>query len=196
MRNRLALLATVVGLFVAATAQAGHHLWRFTEAFSNASGSAQFVELFVTDNNEQGVGPFTVTSGTHTFSFVTNLPTTATANTWILIGTPNIGTLPGGVTPDYVIPAGFFPTGGGTLNYAGGVDVWNYGAVPTDGVHSLLKNGSTAVNSPTNFGGQSGSVNAGAAVPMVQTWGIMLLIGAMLLVGSGLLRKRDDATTA
>jgi hypothetical protein len=41
----------------------------------------------------------------------------------------------------------FGHTGGGTLNYAG-IDNWSYGAVPTDGVHSLLRNGSTAP-SPT-----------------------------------------------
>ena len=196
MRNRLALLATVVGLFAATSAQAGHHLWDFTEMFSSANGAAQYVELFTAANDEQGLGPFTVTTGTHTLNFVTNLPTNVTANTWVLIATSNFASLPGGVTPDYICPAGFFPTGGGTLNYASGVDVWNYGAVPTDGVHALARNATTPINSPTNFAGQSGSVNAGAAVPMVQTWGLVLLVGAMLLVGSGLLRKRDDATTA
>jgi hypothetical protein len=191
MRNRLAVLATVVGLVAATSAEAGHHLWDFTEIFSNASGSVQFVELFTADNNEQGVGAFTVTAGANTFNFVTNLSTSATANTWILIATSGFGSLPGGITPDYIIPGSFFSTGGGTLNYAGGTDVWSYGTVPTDGVHSLLRNGSTAVNSPRNFAGNSGSVNLAVPAPGMGSWVLILLVGALLLMGSGMLRKRE-----
>lgn len=195
MRNRLAVLATVVGLFVAATAQAGHHLWVFSEMYSNASGSVQYVELFTTANAEQGVGPFTLTSNVpKTLNFVTNLPNANTANTWILCATAGFANLPGGVTPDYIIPANFFATGGGTLNYASGVQVWNYGAVPTDGYHSLLRNGSTAVNSPTNYAGNVGQLDL--SVPAFGGWGFALLIGAMLLLASGLLRKRQTTTTA
>jgi hypothetical protein len=91
--------------------------------------------------------------------------------------------------PDYVIPANFFSTGGGTINYAG-VDVWTYGAVPTDGVHSLARDGTTPVNSPKNFAGQFGSVILTTAVPTLPTTGIVILIGALLLAASGLLRKR------
>lgn len=190
MRNRFIVLATVVGLVAATSAQAGHHLWDFTEMYSNASGSVQFVEMFTAFNDEQGVGPFTVTTGTHTLNFVTNLSTNVTANTWILIATSNFASLPGGITPDYIVPANFFPTGGGTLNYAGGVDVWNYGAVPTNGIGSLLRNGSIAENSPRNFAGQSGFVNL-APARGVGSWGLVLLVGALLFLGSGMLRKRE-----
>jgi hypothetical protein len=191
MRNRFVVLATVVGLVFAGTAQAGHHLWRFTEAFSNASGSVQFVELFVNATSEQGVGPFTVVAGSNTFNFVTNLPSSNTANTWILIATSGFGSLPGGVTPDYIIPGHFFATGGGTLNYASGIDTWNYGAVPGDGVHSLMRDGTFAVNSPTNFAGQSGSVNLSAA-PAITGWWLVALVGALLLLASGILRRRPN----
>lgn len=194
MRTRLALLITIVGLIAATSAHAAHHLWNFSEMFSNASGSVQFVELFCTDNNEQGVGPFTITSNAHTFNFVTNLPNSNTGNTYILVATSNFASLPGAVPPDYILPANFFATGGGALNYASGVQVWNYGTVPTDGVHSLLRNGSTATNSPTNFGGQSGSVNLATTVPMLPRWGLVLLVGALLLAGSGLLTRRTRAT--
>lgn len=196
MRARLTLLTVAAGLFAATSANAAHHLWNFTEAFSNASGSVQFVELFTAAANEQGVGPFTVTSGANTMNFVTNLPSSATANTWILCATSNFASQPGGVTPDYIIPANFLSTSGGTLNYASGVQTWAYGALPTDGVHSLLRNGTQAVNSPTNFAGNAGSVNLGSAVPMVQTWGLVAIVGALLLVMSGLLRKREDVTFA
>jgi hypothetical protein len=190
MRNRLIVLATVVGLAVAATAQAGHHLWDFTEIYSNASGTIQYIELFTADNNEQGVGPFNVTAGGHTVNFVTNLPTALTANTWILIATPKFAGLPGAITPDYILPQeNFFPTGGGTMNYAGGADIWNYGTVPTNGELALQRNGTSASNTPRNFNGGSGHVNL-AAVPAVGSCTTVLLVGGLLLVSSGLLVRR------
>lgn len=197
MRIRFASLALLLAIILApASSYAGHHLWRFTEIFSNASGDTQFVELFVPEAGENGVGPFTVTAGSNVFSFVNSLPAaSSTLNTWILIATPNFASLPGAVAPDYILPAHFFAPGGGTLNYAG-VDVWNYGAVPTDGIHSLLKTGATAVNSPTNFAGQTGSVSITTPVPATRSAGIALLIGMLLLVGSGLLRRRKITTTA
>ena len=190
MRTRIAILATILGLTIGTSAYAGHHLWVYTEMFSNASGSIQYVEMFTPDNNEQGVGPFTITSGANTFNFVTNLSTAITGNTHILIATSNFASQLGSVPPDYIIPANFFPTGGGALNYAGGVQIWNFGAVPTDGQHSLLRNGTTAINSPQNFAGQTGSVNLGLAVPMLPRWGLVVLVGALLLAGSGLIGRR------
>jgi hypothetical protein len=48
--------------------------------------------------------------------------------------TPKFAGLPGAITPDYILPVeNFFPTGGGSLNYASGADIWNYGTVPTNG---------------------------------------------------------------
>jgi hypothetical protein len=191
MRKTLGILATLIGLSVASSAQAAHHLWVFSEIFSNVDGSVQYVELFCPATGEPGLGPFTVTAGTHTFNFVTNLPSSSTANTWVLIATSNFTSLPGSVTPDYVIPANFFSTGGGTLNYASGVQIWNYGAVPTDGVQALRRDGTTGVNAPKNFAGQSGQVHVSAALPMLPTWGLIVLVGAMLLMASGLLRRRE-----
>ena len=191
MRSRFVALATVVlGLVLATSAQAGHHLWVWSEIFSTADGQAQYMELFTNAASEQGVGAFTITSNTHTFNFVTNLPSSATANTWILVATSNFGTFPGGVTPDYLIPANFFATGGGTLTYASGVQTWNYGAVPTDGINALHRDGTTGVNAPHNFAGNSGSVNLASGVPMMQTWGIFALVGALLLMASGLFRRQ------
>jgi hypothetical protein len=190
MRLRLGILLTAVGLVMAPAAQAAHHLWTISEAFSNASGTVQFVELTCPAAGENNIGAFALTSNTHALNFVTNLNgATSTANSWVLAATSGFGSLPGGVAPDYIIPANFFNTGGGTLNYAG-IDNWSYGAVPTDGVHSLLRNGSTAVNSPSNFSGNTGSVNVSASVPALQTWGLLVLVGAMLFAASGLWKKR------
>jgi len=197
MRARLILVAALVAgtLAVASSSsQAGHHLWRLSRLFSNADGSVQYAQLFVTEANEAGVGPFTLTASGHTFNFATNLPcatfpTCATANTWILLATSNFASLPGGVTPDYIIPAGFFTTGGGSMVYANTVDTWNYGTVPTDGKHALMRDGSTPLNKATNFAGQTGSLVVGPGVPAVTGWGLALLVGALLLAASGLLRR-------
>jgi len=178
-------------MLAASPTRAGHHQWDISEAFSNASGTVQYVEMIGLGNNEQALGPWTLTSTTNTLNFVTNLPSSATLNTWVLCATSNFAGLPGGITPDYIIPANFFPTAGGTLNYATGAHIWNYGAVPTDGILALQRNGTTATNSPRNFAGASGSVDLLNGVPMIPSWGLALLVGALLLAGSGLLRKRE-----
>jgi hypothetical protein len=200
MRTRLALVSALFLLVVALPSRsyAAHHLWRFSELFSNASGSTQFVELFCNADGEPNVGPFTVVSGGNTFSFNNvNLPRSTTLNTWILLATSNFASLPGAVPPDYIIPPNFFATGGGNINYASGIDSWNYGTVPTDGLHSLLKDGTTAVNSPTNFAtGASGSVNLAAPVPAFPKLAIAIFTGLLLLIGSGLLRRRRHPTAA
>ncbi len=196
MRTRVGVPALALGLLLATQAHAGHHLWRFTEAFSNSSGTVQYVELHTADANEQAIGGFGITSNTGTFNFVTNLGTSATANTSILIATANFAALPGAVTPDYILPANFITRTGGTLNYAGGVHIWNHGALPTDGVHSLLFGGATANNSPQNFAGQTGSVNLSTSVPMLQTWGMIALVGTLLLLASGLLKREDSDSAA
>ena len=137
--------------------------------------------------DEPNVGAHTLNANGKVFNFVTNL--THPAN-WLLVATSNFASLPGGVAPDYVIPAGFIATGGGSISYAEGLDAWTYGTVPTDGVHALMRDGSTAVNSPINTLNQAGSVNAAAAsVPALTTVGLMALVGLLLLVGSGLLKR-------
>lgn len=193
MRMRIGSFALLLGLFVAPAAQAGHHSWDITELYSAQGGNVQYVEIFCPVNGEAGLGPFTLTSTTNTLNFVTNLSSASTANTWVLCATANFGSFPGGITPDYLIPANFFPTAGGTINYAGGADIWNYGAVPTNGVLALQRAGGTAVNSPRNFAGASGSVTLGVAVPATQSWGLLALVAAVLLVASGLLRRRAEA---
>jgi hypothetical protein len=202
MRARLvavavAALAALALLIAPSPAQAGHHLWRLTQLFSNASGTIQFAQLFVNEDNEQGVGPFTLTASGHTLNFVTNLPSTTTANKWILVGTSSYASLPGAPAPDYIIPSGFFATGGGTMIYATSVDTWNYGAVPTDGVHSLMRDGTTPVNSAVNFAGATASVTAPPPpVPAFTRWGVAVLAGGILLVASGLLRRRTPRDRA
>jgi hypothetical protein len=53
----------------------------------------------------------------------------------------------------------FFAITGDTVRYQPW-DTFTFGPVPTDGVMSMNDGGIIAVNSPTNYAGQSGSVNA------------------------------------
>lgn len=140
------------------------HLWRFTEVFSNADRSVQFIEMFVFDpagTAEVNLAGFQLTSNSDTFVFPNNLPNENTFHKWILLATPAFASLPGAPTPDYEIPAGFFDPAGDELRYGLLFDIWTLpaGAVPTDGIHSYLRNGSIAVNSPNNFAGVAGSID-------------------------------------
>ncbi len=166
MRRLMTCLAAVVVLAAMATpARAAFHLFRIAEFFSSADGSVQFIRLHEAFGSgfQNIVGGQTITCSdgitTHTFTFPSNLGSTATANKDILIATSNFAALPGGVTPDYTIPAGFLFTSGGTLNFGGGVHVVNYGAMSTNGQTSSTAAGGTQVNTPRNFAGASGSVN-------------------------------------
>jgi hypothetical protein len=207
MRVRVGVVLAFVVLVVAAPSRsfAAHHLWSFSEAFSNASGSVQFVELSCPSAGEAALGngpnsqPWTITSGGQTVNLA-NLSTAVhdTGNTHLLLATSNFAALPGAVPPDFIIPASFLSTGGGNLNYASGTDTWPYGALPTDGTHSLSKSGATittTVNSPTNYStGAAGSVSlAVAAVPGLPKAGIAALVGMLLVAGSGLLRRRSSS---
>ena len=87
---------------------------------------------------------------------------TSTAGTRVLIGTQGLAAL-GVITPDFIVPNGFLPIGGGTITYAEGTDQWTFGALPTDGVTALRRSGGAVQmvqNVAMNFSGQSVSVSA------------------------------------
>jgi hypothetical protein len=161
LRTTLLLAALAAAL----PAQAVFHLWSFTEIFSSADGKVQFVELVAETGGQQFLAGHTLTAsgGTaapRTLTFGSNLPGDSGGHVF-LVGTASFAAL-GVVQPDYVVPDGFFSVGGGSIDFAG-VEDWNYPALPTDGRTSLLRNGSTAVNSPRNFAGATGVVQAPAA---------------------------------
>lgn len=188
MGLRVAVAGLAGALLIAGPAWAGHHRWDISEAFY-ASDSIQFVELVSLNDGEAGLGPFSLTSTSGgSLSFVTNLPSAATANTWVLCATAGFAALPGAPPPDYVLPDGFLDPAGDTVNYAG-VDIVAFPAFPTDGVTSLSDSGTPGMNTPRNFAGVSGSVNAALAVPTLPAWAIIGLVGMALLLASGLLRR-------
>lgn len=164
-------------------AGAKSHTWRFSEAFSNADGTIQFIELHESMNlNDETLVPNHVISSTGTGKTYTipppNLPMT-TANKRLLFATQGFANLPGAPTPDYIIPAGsvpFFARVSDTLTCSGWPNfAFTTGQLPTDGIHSLACNLSSCssaqlvveVNSPTNYAGQTAPVDASTPPPAV-----------------------------
>lgn len=144
------------------SAQAFFHLWDFTEVYSNADGSVQFIELGTTSNNEHFATGSQIRSAStgNIFTFPSDLSSSQTANKRLLIATPGFEQLPGAVTPDFFLPGfNFFDPAVDTLTLGSTFDSRTFTAIPTDG--TLSRNypaGIDAVNSPTNFSGATGSV--------------------------------------
>jgi len=79
-------------------------------------------------------------------TFSKNLPSGATAGKKLLIATQSFAAL-GLVTPDFLIPDQFIPTGKGSVGDPFSVLAWGGSELPTDGVNALyLKNFVTSVS--------------------------------------------------
>jgi hypothetical protein len=189
------VVAVALGVFVlgswASTVQATFHTFQIDELYSSPDGMVQFVELheaFGFNGQQFFAGQaLTSTQGatTRVFTFATDLPDGLTAGKRVLIATPGFAAL-GIVTPDYIVPAPFLFPGGGTLDFAA-VDSLTYPALPADGVSSLDRSGTTGVNSPTNYAGETGSIGPPAPpAPPAAVFGIPAL-GAPGLVALALL---------
>jgi hypothetical protein len=147
-------------------AYGGAHTWDVNEVFSNADGTVQFVELREANGTPGEVNlagrPVTSDALGTTFVIPSNVAPPST-NKHLLLATAAFAALPGAPTPDHIIPAGsvpFFSISGDTVRY-NPYDAFVFPAVPTDGINSRNRTG-TAVrpNSPTNYAGQTGSVDA------------------------------------
>ena len=146
----------------------GAHTWDVNELFSNADGTIQFIELREANGtpNELGVpGKVMHSTGSADFTIVGDALESPSTNKHYLIATQTFADLPGAPTPDAIIPAGLLPfwfgADGGTVTY----HIYHsltYGAgeLPTDGINSINEPSNTiAVNSPTNYAGDTGSVD-------------------------------------
>ncbi len=170
------LLVMAVGLFGAGVpAFGGSHTWQFNEIFSDATGRMQFIELVChNDPNENFVGGILLTTNNGSFTFPAHLQGN-TEDRFLLLGTAMFAALPGAPTPDYIIPENFIPINGGFIRYnpTGNYDTWNYGSgvIPTNGTSTIQFTSWTPFsssdpfvvspsNSPTNYNGGTGSVNA------------------------------------
>jgi len=157
----------IAAFALAAPTHAAFHLFRIDQVYSNADGTVQYVvmrettgsngEGFWKDNNAF-LAATSAGGGTQTFPFPANLPSQQTASRKVLIATQSFAAL-GFVTPDYTIPNGFIPRGGGSLNYAN-VDAIPLPALPTDGATAIDRNGTHVAATPTNFAGASTTLAA------------------------------------
>jgi hypothetical protein len=192
-----------LGLLPAAPAHAKNHLWRFTEVFSNAAGTIQFIEMqeCCGADEETEMSATSITSNTATYNFANNL-SGPTGHRWLLVATQGYAHLPGAPAPDYIMPDRFFNPAGDTLRYRGVTDMIQFaaGGLPTDGIDSIQRDLQTGtqtvgVNTPINFAGQSGTVNAATAVPAGAP--LVLIPMAIALVGIGVIqlrrRRRDES---
>ncbi len=166
------LLAALL-LMAAPVSFAKSHLWRFTEIFSNADRSVQFIEMFVFDpagTDEIRFGGRPLTSNANTFIFPSDLADENTFGRYVLIATQSFADLPGAPAPDYILPPGFFDPEGDLISYRGTIDQVpiGAGAMPVDGVTSLKQNNDhelyTELNDPTNFAGVSGRIAVGSGI--------------------------------
>ncbi|MGH7179093.1 MAG: hypothetical protein ACREJC_17070 [Tepidisphaeraceae bacterium] len=166
-----AAIPLVALLLCAAPSRATFHLWIIEEVYSNASGTVQFVELFTSFDGQQELFSSNVptgqafTSNAHTFNFLADLPSAATAGHHFMLATPGYFALSGVPAADYNLGVNnFFSVTGDTLNFAGVSEfIFGSGELPTDGVNSLNLNIGVgdhfaATNSPTNFAGATGQV--------------------------------------
>lgn len=186
----LMVLVGVIAL-VPVLASANHHTWEFTEFFSDATGTVQFIEMQNSNNLEEVLGPWGITSTSGgVFSFGTNLSSDQTANTRILIGTTAFAAQPGARPVDYTLPNGFLDPNGDGISFAGGLDLVNLVSIPTDGVNSVDRNGVTAPNTPTNFAGETGFINLVTGIPALPDWALVALFLLVCTASALLLRLR------
>jgi hypothetical protein len=170
------LIAATLLTLAASAVFASYHTFRIERIYSNVDGTVQFIVLRESAgvNGESFWRGKTLTSSragqTQEYIFPSDLPggmdddygygygrmPSPTANKRVLIASEGFAAL-GLVLPDYVIPNGFLPIDGGTLNFAG-VDQVTYSALPTDGVHAINASGAVIQNVATNFAGASASV--------------------------------------
>jgi len=157
-------------------AHAAFHLFKIQQIYSNADGTVQFVVLtsFVDGENRwQGhyIASVSLDQKTaHSYIFPSDLPDGGTAGKSVLVATQGFASL-GLITPDIVVPNNFI-VGDGTVDFAG-VDsiVYAAGAIPTDGVKALFRDGSTKQNVATNFAGASASVSLGGGTTTTANYG-------------------------
>lgn len=159
------------GLFVllsgVTSVWAGGHTWRINEVFSSADGTVQFIELIETCGGSGETSMGSVDTNTSLPVDIANLAPGTSASKRILLGTSNLQSF-GGPAPDYIIPANFFSLTGDTIQY---IPYHNCsvasGTVPTNGTSSLNRATgcltstcplNVAVNSPTNFAGDSSPI--------------------------------------
>ena len=157
---RLAATGVAIALItLAGPAGAVFHKWQINEIYSNSDGTVQFIELFTNDDLQNELSFESIFSDLSTFQFGANLPDSATAFHFVLIGTQSYTQAPGAVAPDYMVTDNFFSVDGDAIIFAN-VDVVGFGPgdLPVDGDLSIDRNLVPSLNSPINFAFEEGHV--------------------------------------
>ncbi len=190
------LAALIVYAWWAVPAHACSHTWLINEVFSNADGTIQFIELEepTGSNLEGNLSGLWFSTDSDLFDFRDNL-TGPTGNQHFLMATQGFADLPGAPQPDFIIPDNFFSTSGDTLSYFLYTSfAFTNGQLPTNGSTSLQGDGSTALNSPTNFAGQTTTLQLGPPpIPTLSEWGMAALAVMLLGAGTLTLKRRRHA---
>jgi len=180
--KRLSFIALALALgMLTASARADFHLFKIDQVFSNADGTIQYVVMRESSgSNGEGfwrnktLETTSVTGAKQEISFPSDLPSQVTASRKVLIATSGFAAL-NLVTPDFTIPSGFIPVGGGKLDYANSTDEITFGALPTDGATAITRNGTPVAATPTNFAGVTATLNLGppaSALPDLNQHGL------------------------
>jgi hypothetical protein len=154
-------------IFISCHSMASFHIWDLSEVYSNEDGSVQFIELFCPSNGQQFLSGHALSATsdgvTVTFTFPGDSGS-PTANKRLLLATSNFAALPGAVTPDFILPDNFINPDASAIevNFGPNQDVMNFTGtqLPSDGVTSIDRNLAQAINSPTNFAEEIGSIGA------------------------------------
>jgi len=153
-----ALIRVAVALWLALASAAAVGVvptFRIAQIYSSLDGATQFIRLIETDglNGQHHFAGLALTSThngiTKQFVFPSDLPTDQTAYLSILVAASPQGYINGmlplsdphyfsesSFSPDFVIPARFLATDGGTIDFAG-VDHMSYAGLPTDGANAV-----------------------------------------------------------
>jgi hypothetical protein len=203
-RKHSAWLISGFALLISGSLRGGSHTWDVNEVFSNADGSIQFVELLEAAGSpaEVGVPGHNLISDSTSFVITGPALSEPTSNKHYLIATQSFADLPGAPTPDAIIPLGsipFFSVAGDSVTYQPW-DTMDFSAttVPTDGITSLNFDLTTGVNSPTNYAGESGSVDLSGPepAPAVSSLGVAVLCAIVLGTGWVVIRRRGTRSIA
>jgi len=167
-------IATFILLAFSVSAVQASDAWRISEIFSSSDGQAQYIKLGSTTANQHVPGGLTITASFGGVENVYTFPDNP-GDQSLLIGTQAFVDATG-LAVDYVIPPGFLPMDGGSLDFAG-VDSISYGAdqLPLNGIQALRADGEVALASPVNFAGNTADVEIPVAAFFDDSSGLVYL---------------------
>jgi hypothetical protein len=161
MRLTLSLFAILIATLITTISAQANEVWRISEIFSSGDGAAQYIKLSTTSANQQNLAGQTLRAFDAngqpglTFTFPSNLSSSQTANTSVLIGTEAFSAL-SQLPVDYRLPSGFLSTRGGSVRL-GTIDTLTYqrDQLPRNGYQALNSVKAAVTANPVNFSGQS-----------------------------------------